>query len=316
MISRRFLRTKTMQALYAYNMRPEQTMEAASRELIQTINNCYALFLWLFSILPEMTFYRTRKLEDLKGKNNPTEEDLNPNTKFVDNQVIAQIETNGTLQLLFQKYRINWTNDDDFIVNLFHVIEETDHYKTYMASPTRSYDEDKQFVLNIIKDVFAESELMHWFFGEKDPNWLDDYEEALAMVYKNIEDFKLNKGDHCKILTLFKNTQEDEQFCRDLFIKTIQNDAEYEKIIEGKLQNWEMERVIGMDVLLMKMAICEFLEFPTIPVKVTMNEYIDLAKLYSSDKSKLFINGILDRLIVDFRDQDRLYKTGRGLFQN
>lgn len=316
MISRRFLRTKTMQALYAYNMRPEQTMESAAKELIQTINNSYTLFLWLFSILPEMTFYRTRKLENLKDKNNPTEEDLNPNLKFVENQVIAQIETNKTLQLLFQKHHINWTNDDDFIVNLFHMIEETDNYKTYMSNPERSYDEDKQFVLNIIKDFFAESELMHWFFGEKDPNWLDDYEEALAMVYKNIEDFKLSKGDQCKILGLFKNVHEDESFCRDLFLKTIINDAEYEKMIEGKLQNWELERVIGMDILLMKMAICEFLEFPTIPVKVTMNEYIDLAKLYSSDKSKLFINGILDRLIVDFRDQDMLHKTGRGLFQN
>lgn len=305
-----------MQALYAHTMRPEQSIVEGENELIKTIKNSYVLFLWLFSILPEMTFYRTRKLEDLKGKNNPTEEDLNPNTKFVDNKVIEQMETNAQLQLLLQKYRINWTNDDDFIVKLFHVIEETKDYKNYMANKDRSYEEDKQFVLNIIKNVFAESELMHWFFGEKDPNWLDDYEEALAMLYKNVEDFKANKGSECKIMKLFKNSVEDEQYCRDLFRKTIQNDAQYESYIEGKLQNWELERVIGMDVLLMKMAICEFLEFPTIPIKVTMNEYIELGKLYSSDKSKVFINGILDRLIVDFRDQDMLHKTGRGLYQN
>lgn len=305
-----------MQALYAHTMRPEQSIVEGENELIKTIKNSYVLFLWLFSILPEMTFYRTRKLEDLKGKNNPTEEDLNPNTKFVDNKVIEQMETNAQLQLLLQKYRINWTNDDDFIVKLFHVIEETEDYKNYMANKDRSYEEDKQFVLNIIKNVFAESELMHWFFGEKDPNWLDDYEEALAMLYKNVEDFKANKGSECKIMKLFKNSVEDEQYCRDLFRKTIQNDAQYESYIEGKLQNWELERVIGMDVLLMKMAICEFLEFPTIPIKVTMNEYIELGKLYSSDKSKVFINGILDRLIVDFRDQDMLHKTGRGLYQN
>lgn len=316
MISRRFLRTKTMQALYAHSMKPYQNVVTAENELVSTVKNTYALFLWFFSILPEMTFYRTRKLEDLKGKNNPTEEDLNPNTKFVENQIIAQIENNTTLKLLFQKYHINWTNDDDFIIRLFHTIEEFDDYKAYMKHKSRSYEEDKQLVLSIIQNIFAESEYMHWFFGEKDPNWVDDYEEALAMLYKNIEDFKQSKGDDCKILKLFKNSTDDEQFCRDLFRKTIEHDAEYETMIESKLQNWELERVIGMDVLLMKMAICEFTEFPTIPVKVTMNEYIDLAKLYSSDKSKVFINGILDRLIIDLRDQNRLHKTGRGLFQN
>lgn len=298
MISRRYLRIKTMQALYAYNINPNQSAQTAENNLVQTVNKCYELFLWFFSILPEMTFYRTRKLELLKDKNHPTEEDLNPNTKFVDNQVIAQIENNVTLQKLFQKYHINWENHDDFIVRLFHLIEETDDYKNYMANNVRSYDEDKRFVLSIIQNVFAETDVenryMHWFFGEKDTNWLDDYEEALSMFYKNIEDFKLTKGNDCKILTLFKNAQEDEQFCRDLFRKTIQNDAEYEDLIEGKLQNWDLERVIGMDVLLMKMALCELLEFPTIPIKVTINEYVDMSKWYSSSKSRVFINGILE----------------------
>ena len=156
---------------------------------------------------------------------------------------------------------------------------------------------------------------MRWFFGEKDVNWLDDYDEALMMLYMNISDFKQAKGDDCKILTLFKNSREDESFCRRLFVKTLENDAEYEKMIESKLQNWELERVIGMDMLLMKMAICELTEFPDIPVKVTLNEYIDLAKYYSSDKSKIFVNGILDKIIVDLRDQGKLNKEGRGLYQ-
>ena len=136
------------------------------------------------------------------------------------------------------------------------------------------------------------------------------------MLYMNISDFKQAKGDDCKILTLFKNSREDESFCRRLFVKTLENDAEYEKMIESKLQNWELERVIGMDMLLMKMAICELTEFPDIPVKVTLNEYIDLAKYYSSDKSKIFVNGILDKIIVDLRDQGKLNKEGRGLYQN
>lgn len=316
MVSRRYLRTKTMQALYAHSMKPFENELTAETELIRTVKSCYTLFLWLFSILPEITYYRRNKLEDLKGKHNPTPEDLNPNTKFVDNRVIQQIEENKTLRLLFEKHRINWTNDTDFIVKLFHTIEESEQYLAYMSNPNRDYEEDKQYVLSIILHILAENDYVRWFFGEKDPNWLDDYEEALSMLYKNIADFKPNRTDDCKIHKLFKNDEEDETFCRELFRKTLQHDAEYEALIESKLQNWELDRVIGMDILLMKMAICELTEFPTIPVKVTLNEYIDLAKDYSSDKSKVFVNGILDRLIVDFRDQDKLHKTGRGLFQN
>lgn len=305
-----------MQALYAHGMKPFESEIMAENELIRTVKNSYSLFLWLFSILPEVTFYRKNKLEDLKGKHNPTQEDLNPNTKFVENRVITQIEDNKTLALLFQKYHINWSNDTDFIVKIYHEIEEMEDYQAYMEKSERSYEEDRQLVYSIILNLFAENEYVRWFFGEKDPNWLDDFEEALMMFYKNIGEFKSSKTDDCKIMKLFKDNVEDEQFCRELFRKTLAHDAEYETLIESKLQNWELDRVIGMDMLLMKMAVCEFLEFPTIPVKVTLNEYIDLAKDYSSDKSKVFINGILDRLIVDLREQGKLNKTGRGLFQN
>lgn len=316
MISRRYLRTKTMQALYAHSFKPYEAVTAAEADLIRTVKNCYPLFIWLFSIFPELTYYRSNKLEDLKGKHIPTQEDLNPNTKFVDNKVIAQIEQNVTLRKLIPQYRINWSEDTDFIVKLFHAIEELDEYKKYMSTREGTYEEDKKLVLDIIQNIFIEDDHMRWFFGEKDVNWLDDYDEALMMLYMNISDFKQAKGDDCKILTLFKNTREDEHFCRKLFVKTLENDAEYEKLIESKLQNWELERVIGMDMLLMKMAICELTEFPDIPVKVTLNEYIDLAKYYSSDKSKIFVNGILDKIIVDLRDQGKLKKEGRGLYQN
>ena len=316
MVSRRYLRIKTMQALYAHGIKPYEEIQVAENELIANIKNCYQLFLWFFSILPEIAFYRVKKMEDLKSKHNPTYEDLHPNTKFIDNQIIHQIEDNLTLKKLFPRYHINWSEDTDVIIMLFHAMEEMDCYKKYMSKKDSSYEEDKQLIFNIIEQLFAENEHLRWFFGEKNPHWIDDYEEALAMFYKNIEDFKLSKGDDCKINGLFKNRIDDEEFCRSLFRKTIENDAIYQKMIEEKLQNWEADRVIGMDMLLMKMAICELLNFPTIPVKVTMNEYIDLAKYYSSDKSKVFVNGILDKLIVDFRDQEMLCKTGRGLFQN
>ena len=316
MISRRHLRIKTMQALYAHSMKPYEDVLTAQSTLVKTVKNSYVLFLWLFSILPEVTFYRKNKLEDLRNKHNPTEEDLNPNTKFVDNQVIGQIEDNVFLQPMFKANHIDWSNDGDFIPRLFHVIEETDFYKAYMENPSRSYEEDKKLVLDIIEHILGEDDHIRWFFSEKDTNWLDDYDEALMMFYKNVSKFKLRDGNENKIHPLYKDQKEDEQFLRNLFRKTIEHEDEYEELIEAKLQNWELERVIGMDILLMKMAICEFLEFPTIPIKVTMNEYIDLAKLYSSDKSQKFINGILDRLIVDFKAEGKIVKTGIGLYQN
>lgn len=316
MISRRYLRIKTMQALYAHSMKPYEDVLTAQNTLVKTVKNSYVLFLWLFSILPEVTFYRKNKLEDLRNKHNPTAEDLNPNTKFVENQVIGQIEDNVTLQPLFKTHHIDWSNDGDFIPRLFHIIEEKDFYKTYMENPSRSYEEDKKLVLDIIEQILGEDDHIRWFFSEKDTNWLDDYDEALMMFYKNVSKFKLKDGNENKIQPLYKDAKEDEQFLRDLFKKTIQHEDEYEELIEAKLQNWELERVIGMDILLMKMAICEFLEFPTVPIKVTMNEYIDMAKLYSSDKSQKFINGILDRLIVDFKEEGRIVKTGIGLYQN
>ena len=305
-----------MQALYAHSMKPYEDVLSAQNNLVKTVKNSYVLFLWLFSILPEVTFYRKNKLEDLRNKHNPTPEDLNPNTKFVDNQVIAQIEDNVFLQPMFKANHIDWSNDGDFIPRLFHIIEETDFYKAYMENPSRSYEEDKKLVLDIIEQILGEDDHIRWFFSEKDTNWLDDYDEALMMFYKNVSKFKLKDGNENKIQPLYKDAKEDEQFLRNLFKKTIQHEDEYEELIEAKLQNWELERVIGMDILLMKMAICEFLEFPTIPIKVTMNEYIDLAKLYSSDKSQKFINGILDRLIVDFKAEGKIVKTGIGLYQN
>lgn len=316
MISRRYLRTKTMQALYAHSMKPFETVAEGESALISSIKDCYSLFLWIFSILPEVTFYRANKLEELKGKHNPTPEDLHPNLKFVENQVIAQIENNVTLKKMFPRHHISWSEDTDFIVKIFHLIEEMDEYKAYMKNQNGNYEEDKKLVLTILQKIFATNEHMRWFLGEKNPHWLDDYEEALAMVYTNICDFKQSKGENCKIAALFKNSYEDEMFCRELFSKTIANDAVYETMIEAKLQNWELDRVMGMDILLMKMALCELTEFPEIPVKVTLNEYIDLSKYYSSEKSKVFINGVLDRIIVELRDQGDLNKTGRGLFQN
>jgi N utilization substance protein B len=304
-----------MQALYAYYANPKADARSYENDMVKAIKGSYELFLWLFALLPEITFYRMKKLESLKEKYNPTEEDLHPNTKFVNNLLIQQIEDNKTLSTLLPKYHIKWEDDTDLIAKLFREIEQLPEYQVYMATCENTYAEDKKFVLAVIEKVFASNDLLHWYLGEKNTHWIDDYEEVMLMFYQNVKEFKEEDGDDCKIAPLFKSA-DDEQFCRQLFRKTVEHAAEYTKMIEDKLQNWELERVINMDMLLMEMALCELLEFPSVPIKVTLNEYIEIAKWYSSDKSKVFINGILDRLIVDLRDSGQIVKTGRGLYQN
>ena len=316
MVNRRYLRTKVMQAIFAHTINTKEDLISGERKLTDSINQCYTLFLHFFSIFPEIKRYRLNKMEELKGKINPTQEDLFPNTKFVDNIIICQIEDNVTLQKLWNRYKINWTNHQDIIIQLYTEITKLPEYEDYMSNEERSYAEDKDLVLTIIEKVFVESQLLHWYFEEKNVHWFDDYNEALLMLYRNIPLFKESQDIHCKIFPLFKNEEEDTAFYLDLYRKTILNNDYYFSLIEPKLQNWEAERVLTVDMILMKMAICELVEFPTIPVKVIINEYIELAKTYSSAKSGIFINGLLDKIIIDLKEEGKLNKMGRGLIDH
>jgi N utilization substance protein B len=313
MISRHYLRTKVLQAIYAHEMNPMEDMVAGEKKLVQSIENCYTLFLSLFSLIPEFKRYRINKIEDAKTKFHPTTEDLNPNTKFINNAVIAQIENNAELQKRCTNHHISWNNDLDIIAQIFQEITALKEYEVYMANETQSYEEDKCMILTIIEKVFAVSTLLHWFFSSKNLHWSDDYNEALLMLHKNIFFFKEQKGNSCKILPLFKSENDDVDFYKSLYRKTLLNDTAFGELIEAQLKNWEADRVWGIDMILMKMALCELTQFPTIPIKVTLNEYIELAKWYSSVKSGLFVNGLLDKVIIELKSQNRIHKTGLGL---
>lgn len=302
-----------MQALFAYEMNPKEDIIEGEKKLSRSIESCYTLFLYFFSIFPEIKFYRMRKMEDVREKFNPSFEDLNPNTKFIDNAVIRQIEEHPFLRTLWREHNIQWIDQIELIARLYKEITNLDEYSHYMSLENRSYNEDKKLILTIIEKVLAPDQMLHWYFEEKNVHWFDDYNDALLSLYKNIFQFKENPKNVNKILPLFKEPVEDAEFYKNLYLKTIMNSASYETIIDKKLHNWELERVMGVDMILLKMGMCELLEFETIPVKVTINEYIELAKTYSSTKSGLFINGLLDNMVLDFKADNRLKKTGRGL---
>ena len=312
MVTRRYLRIKVLQALYAVEKNPTGDFLTSEKSLDQTIQNCQVLSVYFLTLLPEIVRYRTLRLEELKEKFNPTESDLHPNTKFIDNEVIKQIEENKNIRQFCVNHYVDWSDRYDFIAQMYHEIASSDLFIAYFNAPERSYKEDKEFVLNVLSNIFAESELLHWFLEEKNVHWFDDYNDALLTAYKNIERFKENQSNQLPLIPLFKD-EEEITFYKDLFRKTLLYNADYQKRIDEKLQHWESERVMEIDTILMKMAMCELTQFPTVPVKVTINEYIELAKLYSSRKSGVFINGILDSIVTDFKNEGLLNKMGRGL---
>jgi len=315
MVTRRYLRIKVFQALYALEKNRKEDFLVSEKKLNQTIQNCQVLSVYFISLLPEIAHYRSLRLEELKEKVNPTEEDLNPNSKFIDNLVIKQIEENTNIKQLCRNYKIDWNDRYDFIAQMYHEIANSDLYSKYLNSPERSYKEDKNFVLDMIEIIFAESELLHWFLEEKNVHWFDDYNDALLATYKNIEKFKENQPKQKPLTPFFKNDDEIT-FYQDLFRKTLLYNAEYQKRIDDKLLHWESERIMDIDTILMKMAMCELTQFQTIPIKVTINEYIEIAKLYSSRKSGVFINGILDSIVTDLKNEEVLNKMGRGLIND
>lgn len=312
MVSRRYLRTKVMQAIFASEMNSMEDVVSGEKKLINSVESCYTLFLYFASLLTEFRTYKFNKQEEVKGKMNPTYEDLHPNTKFTDNLVLLQIEDNKTLNILWKEHKISWGNDKDFIIQMFHEMAGSEVYQLYMADEQRSYAKDQKFVLDLIEKVLVNNELLHWYFEEKNVHWFDDFNEAMLMTYKVIASFRENKGNECAISPLYKDA-EDREFYKALYRKTMIHKKEYSELIIGKLQNWEADRIINMDMILMEMALCEFIDFEEIPIKVTINEYIELAKTYSSAKSGHFINGILDKLVIDLKQDGRLHKTGRGL---
>lgn len=312
MISRRYLRIKVMQALYAKQANPEEDMISGEKNLDKSIKNCETLSYHFYSILPEIKRYLENKFDDRKNKIFPTQEDLNPNTRFIDNKVIVQMEESSQLNRAWKAAGVDWSQHKELIATLFSQIEQLPEYQVYMSSTSTNYKEDKELVLAIIEKIFAVSELLHWFFEEKFVHWFDDYNDALLQVYQGITFWKSSQ-EQVSASPLFKDEAEDVAFYKNLYRKTINNSEIYHKMIEENLKNWEIDRIIETDMILMKMAVCELLEFPSIPTKVTINEYIEIAKGYGSEKSGTFINGMVDKIAKELRETGRLNKQGRGL---
>ncbi|MCF8330609.1 MAG: transcription antitermination protein NusB [Crocinitomicaceae bacterium] len=313
MLNRRHLRIKVLQLLYAYFQSEEDNFPKAEKELMLTIERMYDMYLYLLLSLSELKRAAENKVADKKKKIRPSEDDLHPNLKFVDNQLIKIIENSTSLNALCEKRKINWmgVENQELFRKMFQHTLENETYFDFLHNNLNGFEEDRAFALSIFKEDIANSELLYSFFEEKSINWLDDLDLCCSMVLKSLKGIKIE--EEFTPMPLFKENDDEKEFVIELFRKTIINNEENEKLIAELADNWELDRIAKMDMFLLKMGLTELQIFPSIPTKVTLNEYIEISKFYSTPKSNLFINGILDKAIGKLTLAKKIVKTGRGL---
>jgi N utilization substance protein B len=315
MLNRRHLRTKVLQILYAFYQTEDAELHLYEKELFKSVNKMYDLYIYFLLIFDELHSFAENRIEERKTRKLKTDEDENPNTKFVDNKVIKILSINQELTNQSEIRKVNWSSAEkqDLMKKLFLAITESEIYQDYMESEENSFNFDKQFLIDIFKTEIANFDLLHDFFENDNIYWIEDIDLVCSMVLKTIRNAEENDDHLAPILPLYKDEADEKDFIKTLLRKTIANDKANVITIDELTSNWDFERIAKMDVILLKMALTELVEFQSIPTKVTLNEYIEISKFYSSPQSKVFINGVLDKAIKTLTKGGKINKTGRGL---
>ena len=311
MLSRRLLRTKVVKAVYAHTQCEGLTPAVSEKNLVLSIDRAYDLYFHLLALVPEIAEYAAERIRIGENKKLPTYDDLHPNRKFVENKVIARLAEDENLQAEINSRKLSWKNHRDLIVALYNALIRQTFYQKYMANEERSFREDAQLVSDIYMTMLEEFEPLESALEEQSILWNDDLGFLLTMVSRTILSMR-ESHEAIKILPQFKS-DEDLEYAKTLLRFTI---AGYERIsllLDQSMNNWDIERVALMDKIILITALAEAENFSSIPVRVTMNEYIDISKYYSTESSGGFINGILDRLIARLTDEGKIVKSGKGL---
>ena len=305
MINRVLIRLKIVQIVYAYYQNGGKNLDTAEKELFFSLSKAYDLYNYLLLLMVEVTKQANKRLNAAKNKLVPTKEELFPNTKFVENRFIAQLEVNKQLLEFSNNQKKTWENEADFVKTLCDKILESDIYKEYMASETSSYEEDRELWRKLYKNIIFNNIELDQVLEDQSLYWNDDKEIVDTFVLKTIKRFDEKNGAKQELLPEFKD-EEDQDFARRLFRRTILNADYYRHLISENTKNWDLDRVAFMDVVIMQIALAEILSFPNIPVSVSLNEYVEIAKLYSTPKSGGFINGTLDGIVNSLKKENKL----------
>jgi N utilization substance protein B len=318
MLGRRHYRIKILQALYAYFQGGEPRIEVAEKNLLQSLEKVYELYFLQISFLLELIHFYRFRTEESKTKFYPTPEEVNPSYKLSENRLIMMLQENRDLAGRISRYHISWTEEQEMVRKAYQKLRASKDLADYLASGESSFREDRDFLEKLFRKFVARSPELQFYCEERNIFWEDDFEVAAVFVLKTVKMIPETFGVEDSLTALFSKDEDgdaadDRKFITDLFRKTIRKTEDWDKLIDERTRNWELERIALTDILLIKMALTELTAFSQIPVKVTMNEYIEISKQFSSQKSKLFINGILDKLVSDLTAEKKIKKTGRGL---
>ena len=305
------LRIKVIKALYAHMKSDADSLMASEKMLVTSIDKTYDLYFLMLSLVAEMAHYAEQRQEAAKKKQLPTYEDLNPNRKFVDNAVIRLIAQSDSVNDYLAARKLSWAKYPELVKTLFTQLEQSDYYKKYMASQERSFREDLALVTEFYTRELEESEILENVLDEMSILWNDDLGFLLTMVSRTILSMR-EAHEAIKLMPQFKS-EEDLDYAKSLLRNAIAGFERISLLLDNSMQNWDIERVALMDQIILITAIAEAENFPSIPVRVTMNEYIDIAKCYSTDSSGGFINGLLDRIIARLTEEGKIVKSGKGL---
>ena len=313
MLNRRHIRIKVMQIVYAFRGSESDDLRIQERGLLKSMDSMYDLYLLLMSLIVEVNHRALDYLEKSQKKHLATKEEINPNKKFIKNEVLKLLRQNTHFKEQLEKRKIdNWKLDGEYVDIIFRDLLASDIYKSYMSNELSSFDEDKQFVLDFFKKIIAPNEKLHEYLEDKNITWIDDLAVVNTAIAKLLRKIKQEPSSYYFVPKLIKDA-EDKEFALDLLKKTILNSTLFSKEVEEKTQNWDKDRIANIDFVLLKMAICEFQKFPSIPTKVSINEYLEIAKEYSTPKSSVFINGILDKIVKEYELKGTLNKSARGM---
>ncbi|MBB1647198.1 hypothetical protein D3C87_194280 [compost metagenome] len=313
MLNRRHLRVKVVQTLYAYSLSEDKDIKTFEKALLKNVDEVYEMYMWTLNLLDEVSDYVLIDAEGRANKFLPTEKDLSLTTKLSTNTFIESLRQNPQYGEGVKKYKISWSFDPEIVRTVFLQLKDSEAYLEYLQQEDRSIGTEKDIIKHIFKKIILKSPVIEQVFEEKFINWPVDKEVLQALIAKTFKNFSSEDPRKNKLAEITQNWNDDSDYVIALLGKTIRNTNEYQKLISEKTKNWESDRIALMDTLLMRMAICELVNFPSIPVKVTINEYIEISKVFSTLKSNTFINGILDKILSDLNQQGRIQKAGRGL---
>lgn len=313
MFSRRFLRIKVVKALYAHQTGAADTVAIEEKELLKGLDKDYDLYHYVLSLISEVKRYAEERIELARNKHLPTAEDLNPNLKFVTNEVVARIEADAELDHILAIRKLGWAAYPELIKHLYVKMTESEYYKAYMASEGRSFAEDRRLVEEFYIQTVQDDEMLCSILEENSLTWGDAIDFVLIMVLRTLGGMKASQ-EKLPLQPQFKS-DEDRAFVRRLFAEAVVGYKENLATVEQFTKNWDVERIAVMDNVIMTTALAELLNFDSIPVKVTLDEYIEIAKYYSTMGSSTFINGILDKIVEQLTAEGKINKSGRGLVE-